>query len=79
MENEMNAAMTELVPEEFINAVGGNALDEVFRQYMDYVDSLYAKYGCRGKGLRHLKTLCTPEELSEMNELWEIFRTQPDR
>ena len=33
---------------ELAKVVGGSVLDEVFRQYMDYLYMLYDKYGVRG-------------------------------
>ena len=79
MKNEMNATVMELETGELEMVVGGDVLDDVFMQYVDYVNSLYDKYNCWGKGIRYLKTVCTLEELSDMGELWDIFVTQLDR
>ena len=77
MDNMMNAKTMELNPEDFENVVGGGeALLPAFQQYAEYVDELYEKYGCRGKGIGFLKSVCTLEEKSEINELWEIVLSQ---
>ena len=64
---------------ELAKVVGGNVLDEVIRQYMDYLYMLYDKYGV--KGLKNVKKICTPGEREELLEMLnEVMRvsTKPE-
>lgn len=66
----MNKPVIELDPQELKAAVGGLDDNDPFIIYANYVDSLYEKYGCRGMGMKYLKTVCTPEEKARIRELW---------
>ena len=58
---------------ELAKVVGGNVLDEVIRQYMDYLYMLYDKYGV--KGLKNVKKVCTFSEREELLEMLnEVMR-----
>lgn len=64
---------------ELAKVVGGSVLDEVFRQYMDYLYMLYDKYGVRG--LKNVKKVCTFSEREELLEMYnEVMRvsTKPE-
>jgi hypothetical protein len=64
---------------ELAKVVGGSVLDEVFRQYMDYLYMLYDKYGVRG--LKNVKKVCTFSEREELLEMLnEVMRvsTKPE-
>ena len=64
---------------ELAKVVGGNVLDEVIWQYMDYLYMLYDKYGV--KGLKNVKKVCTPGEREELLEMLnEVMRvsTKPE-
>ena len=64
---------------EMAKVVGGNVLDEVIRQSMDYLYMLYDKYGV--KGLKNVKKVCTPGEREELLEMLnEVMRvsTKPE-
>ena len=67
----MNDMIMELDPEE-LGAVSGGDSADAFTEYADYVDTLYDTYNCRGMGLKHLKTLCTPEEKARIREMRRI-------
>ena len=47
-------------------------------EYIGYVNSLYDKYCCLGKGLRYLMSVCTPEEVAKMRELYDATQTSAD-
>ena len=64
---------------ELAKVVGGSVLDEVLRQYMDYLYMLYDKYGVRG--LKNVKKVCTFSEREELLEMLnEVMRvsTKPE-
>ena len=61
--------MMELDIEEIGKVYGGTSAD-TFMDYAEYLDTLYAKYNCKGKGLKFLKTQCTPAEKAKIRELW---------
>lgn len=65
--------MNELKLNELAYIDGGDSID-AFDVYAQYVDTLYAKYQCKGKGgIRYLKTQCTPEERDKLVDLWHAF------
>ena len=58
---------------ELAKVVGGRVLDEIFNQYIEYLNSLFEKYNIRG--IKNVKKVCTPDERNEIREMWnEVMR-----
>ena len=58
---------------ELAKVVGGSVLDEIFNQYIEYLNSLFEKYNVRG--IKNVKEFCTPDERNEIREMWnEVMR-----
>ena len=58
---------------ELAKVVGGSVLDEIFNQYIEYLNSLFEKYNVRG--IKNVKKVCTPDERNEIREMWnEVMR-----
>ena len=58
---------------ELAKVVGGSVLDEIFKQYIDYLNSLFEKYNVRG--IKNVKKICTSDERDEIREMWnEVMR-----
>ena len=70
---EDKTMMKALNMNELEKVVGGSVLDEVFKQYIDYLNSLFEKYNVRG--IKNVKRVCTDDEKNEIHEMWnEVMR-----
>lgn len=79
MLNTAETMMTELNAQELEQIAGGTETSAKgrgrvnFVLYTYYVDKLYDKYNCRGKGIRYLKKQCTADEKAKIHDMWHDF------
>ena len=70
---EEKTMMKAMEMNELAKVVGGSVLDEVFKQYIDYLNSLFEKYNVRG--IKNVKKVCNSDERDEIREMWnEVMR-----